>query len=1454
MAAANMANMPQLGNGSPLRQRPPHQQLSQLIYTQLIGQPSQPNSWQEQVQANMRVSNAMNVISNSFLAMPAVDSQQLVAHGLQFEREAFINSPDKVTYEQKINSRVQDLFKRRQANEQSLKNTLSNQSSQAHAQAQAQMMMNPNMMARGPGQPPQPGFQHLQQAMQASPMPQPPHQPGMANHGGFPMNPAQQAMQMAGAHMRPQMPMQLSMNNLSQADRTRVTQMAHARLNATSEAQRNNIRTMLQQKMSPQQLAQLRNENADPVLYFFQNDILRRGHGVNNNNNNNNNQAALQAQAQAQRQMNASSQQLPGASNGDYGPFSNVESIMNQQKAGLLAQEAGQMVVPASTGPGRNTTPQPIAGMQGPNAGNHLGPNQAGIPHGLQQPFNHPQAQQLKMDQRAAQSQAQIRAQAQAKQMQGQPGVMNGTGAMSQSPGMNTLNTPVRRTPVGMAQGEGQLPMGQPNGPFGQGLDPRFNQVNPRPQMGGNQVNPQMFNQPMPNAQPMLTPQMLNHFISTMNPDQRALLMSLPPDKKNEMALKMAAANRANHMAGRGQPPQGQFGQVNPNAQFSPGNPGNSAGQQPSPGMPMNQNQAALQQRINGMRNGMHTPNRPPIPQDQHVLMDAMEVPPRIMDQIRSHQNPPPPLDVKKWSQLKQWIAQKSLPPASYQNLMAVQNAQFHTAIKQQQQQQQQQNAARGNQMPQAGMPQQGPQPPNGPMPAQPPPNLTAQLSNLVVTPQELEQARNHERFKGIPEDKLKLMLQQMKMHSALRRANTQTPGGQMPMPQTSQPNNNNMMASAQPPNTPGALQQRRQNAGSDVNASINANANANATGPAAVARNNRQPQINRPPQSVAQQRNSLKRPSTDDVVEVPNPSTTPAQRPQSQQASAPAPVPAPQGPQWNPSQPASHPPEQKSKAETPKNRHAAGPAAGPNGQQPQQPQLSEEMQRLKAIGQEEHNIAMKEPFHEIPMSDEQRQEIAQKIQGMCQEMAKLSKVLGRWYTLKRDDNRARMFFKTRLRLIKQYADGDKMTILKNRFSLQPQDLDGVRGMLEGMARDVATTYPQGLKRNPATQQAAPEPGHQQAAGENTAPPSTGQSTPLNAANLEKQTQTLNKMHQRTASKGGQTPAAPTTTQPPFQFGAQSPSGMPTYGGKPAVTQEDLHLPARKKVKTGPHSSVASRGPSANSSPQVQKASSPEMVKRSSSTDTKPAPKLPYACPDEHCEAHFIGFATETALRSHQEQCHVKPYQDPKGFVLQCTRDALGLDENGKSVGPPKIPYRLPPEASAMNRGPSGPGSKPAEGGKTNGGTSGTPKPDAAAKGGNGAARPAQAGGQETDWSQVTVDPQDLLGNILVGGGNGAISDMKVYRAISPHDTPESTGKDSSSSEPNSDVSEGVSLNLKLDMGFDTWQPFGGSLPANMDPSMSDNVIPEFSWDDIPDDFDQPWPGLDPSLYSMDIS
>lgn len=116
-----------------------------------------------------------------------------------------------------------------------------------------------------------------------------------------------------------------------------------------------------------------------------------------------------------------------------------------------------------------------------------------------------------------------------------------------------------------------------------------------------------------------------------------------------------------------------------------------------------------------------------------------------------------------------------------------------------------------------------------------------------------------------------------------------------------------------------------------------------------------------------------------------------------------------------------------------------------------------------------------------------------------------------------------------------------------------------------------------------------------------------------------------------------------------------------------------------------------------------------------------------------------------------------------------------------------------------------------------------------------------------------TADPQGVF------QGLGA-----VYCSVTPDYTP-SLSMDSASSEPNSDVSEGVALNLVRPLGwqhaqgptisvqameFDWWQPFDGDgydmVDADNTASIEDQLLAEFSgWDDVNMDF---------KLFTVDTS
>lgn len=441
------------------------------------------------------------------------------------------------------------------------------------------------------------------------------------------------------------------------------------------------------------------------------------------------------------------------------------------------------------------------------------------------------------------------------------------------------------------------------------------------------------------------------------------------------------------------------------------------------------------------------------------------------------------------------------------------------------------------------------------------------------------------------------------------------------------------------------------------------------------------------------------------------------------------------------------------------------------------------------------------------------------------------------------------------------------MQALKETFNISSRELDQIRGVLETMTKDLAAFYGKPMGR----------PNQSGAPGQAQAPAQQGQAP---AQQPQQQTPTqANKMHQRSNSKSGQAPAAPTSAQPPFAFGASSPHGQPSYVGKPTVTQENLQLPPPKKARKN--------GPQANASPSVSANTASPHVKPPSPEAKRqqvPAPPKPlFVCPEPDCDSHHTGFATEEARQAHIELEHIKPYQEPFKFFEENLAVSLGLDSEGHSKTPDKssaqdvsqlfaptmtatlskqgqTPMGKPDlvatpmsRAASMNRQPSAT--------KANETAKGTPgkaigKVEAAPK----IVEVPQVQLLDDPWAGSTIDPQNLFTQFNFDpAAGGVISDLSLYRSVTPNDTPESS-KDSGVSEPNSDISEGAALEIDMNYQFgetgllldmDSFNIEGSIDPEALmmnDPSFS-NVPPL----DYNMDFDKPF-SFDMSLYSMDTS
>jgi hypothetical protein len=475
------------------------------------------------------------------------------------------------------------------------------------------------------------------------------------------------------------------------------------------------------------------------------------------------------------------------------------------------------------------------------------------------------------------------------------------------------------------------------------------------------------------------------------------------------------------------------------------------------------------------------------------------------------------------------------------------------------------------------------------------------------------------------------------------------------------------------------------------------------------------------------------------------------------------------------------------------------------------------------------------------------------------------------------------------------------MNQLKETFSIMPKEVEHARTMLNSMVSDLTVRFPYMKKAEAAkpqqdsTSQAPAQPAQ--------AAPTSGV-TPLNAANLQQQQQQLNKLHQRSNSRSSHTPAAPTSSQPPFQFGATSPHGAPAYIGKSIITQENLHIPARKKQRQNNTPAPGQGTPGSTSSPQVAKAVSPDIKRQQVESKSQPKPSL--SCPELECERHSLGFDSEEGLQQHTQEEHIRPLDNPLKYAQENLASTLGLDAQGnaKKTAPvtaqesgttltgakmavsgskqgqtPNIKSENTPAATtpmnrqvSMNRQSSSASAKPTAQSKI----AVVKDPPAKSQAGQKdsaklrESQPPQPMVVADPWANATIDPHDLFQSFqpFETGAGGAISDMTVYRSITPNDTPESS-KDGAS-EPTSDISDGVALDISLDLlDNNEWNPFGPSeadglfgidgFNNNLDEDL--NMFLEVqptsnfqSWDDVADlsNLDKPF-SFDPSLYSMNV-
>jgi hypothetical protein len=153
--------------------------------------------------------------------------------------------------------------------------------------------------------------------------------------------------------------------------------------------------------------------------------------------------------------------------------------------------------------------------------------------------------------------------------------------------------------------------------------------------------------------------------------------------------------------------------------------------------------------------------------------------------------------------------------------------------------------------------------------------------------------------------------------------------------------------------------------------------------------------------------KNNLKRPSSsDDVIEVPNPQQA-ARQAQQQQANQQHKPGQPQPSRFNltPEQVASLTPEQRkqymqSMQRIQQSKQQVGPQPTP-----------EDMTLFQTIRQDE--ASKFKSAADIPMDQDTRQAVANKLVTTAPKLSNVSKVAPRWFAITHDENRLRLFFRT---------------------------------------------------------------------------------------------------------------------------------------------------------------------------------------------------------------------------------------------------------------------------------------------------------------------------------------------------------------------------------------------------------------------------------------------------------
>ncbi|CAG8295619.1 unnamed protein product [Penicillium salamii] len=1202
--------------------------------------------WKAEVPTKTRATNVYQMITSLRLIQPRIDLTQAAQAAMSFELKAFTKANEKMEYDKECTEKLLHI-----------RNTRERQAAVAYQSGMMPQTGGQNQMA---GNFPQ----HLNQNMQGSPS-GPQMGMGMNGHNqqaamqrqqqqqqqqqsqAMLHQPQQQQQQQRNPQRPGSVPLPDDLNTLSPQDLAHVIRLADEMKNKTSAEDMEKIKMNLS-NMTPEQREYLTRKDLDPMTYFFRSQALNQirrhrrtriemGRAPNAGVDANGNMVADPSLNQQQQrhmlqnmlglQRNSAFPGNPGQSMEPPNFMGNVENIQGQQADGLRSQEAGHLVVPASSSQmnqapfsknnqNNNMFPQQMGqnGQGNMNGNNFNAQAQSLAQQHIQGGFNTPQE---RMQFQAQQSQAQARAQAAQKvQMSisghgGQANTQAQPQLTGQSPVMPMLNQPM--VPGQMSPAQVPNPSRPPS---------RTPSMPQHPSGGAGQTPMQGRPQIPSNIPPHIQEQ-----LARMPPEQaQAFIM-----QQRRLALNnMARANP-------GQQPQSQPGQGQSMINNQMGNGmmrGSISGPQDLNSMPQSQqmtpqqrqqrqNEAFKLQLLRQHNGGVEmTPE-----QSRH--MDRVSYPPSILNMNGTSMQVPN--NVKSWGQLKQWAATNPqvASPNDVPRLVMLQKLHLGQLITASNNQIKDPNAQGQGQ---GATPFQGTQTPfpgaqNFPGGQQPPAiNMAAMRP---ISAQDIQMARQKlgpqaanftdEQIREILyRNRQKHMMQAaaVAQNRALLEGNTQPgqPTAQYPAP-------------AVPP-VPQPKPQPPQPQQAQLNAALQAKNQA-----ATAAKGGKAPVAKQAPK---------KRPSTDDTAEA-RPNTTPQMTQSTPVPGAQAtalskpglPITQEQLAQMNPQQRVQFEMHvRKQHQQQPRGQvlsRAAAEEAWSRNLPPQVMEIYEDIAKNAP------------PAKPIPVSPEQKAAMTKQLREALDVLGRLDALVQWFAKMPGQDKNVKNLLAMRIQLMRQFKPSQEW-VVNDTFTVTSDYLSGaimfMRKLFAFMINRLQQQRPQ----------------HPQGPGPN-APPAQANMPALNATNLQ-QLQAQEEALQRARRASSQSATAATAP-----FAAPSPRGVPQYAAG-GLAPENLKLPPPKRRKQS-HAGVSSSPLQANAVPGAAAAATTKYNKAvADATSNAAALAGAFKCNVVECPNHYQGLPSQAALDKHVEENHQPEEEEVIDDYLKYYHESLSIGLN----------------------------------------------------------------------------------------------------------------------------------------------------------------------------------------------